>query len=114
MKKKKNTLHTARLNNNCPECFKDDGLELTFSETEQKRTLGRKETTFNDTLYCHSCKHTIYPVNWTPDIEKVYEYHKKQAVLTQPATGRQPLLYGLIVLGVLIFIAALFFLLKLF
>ena len=71
-------LHTARLTNNCPTCFANDGLEFTFSQKETNTKYYTKAAhTISETLYCHNCTTTIYPVNWTDDIERVYQYNKK-------------------------------------
>jgi hypothetical protein len=73
-------LHAARLKNNCPECFTNDGLEFSFSQEQTIRKLfTRASKDISEKLYCHTCKNTIYPVNWNDDIERVHEYHKKQA-----------------------------------
>ena len=72
-------LHTATLKNNCPECFANDGLEFTFSQKETVHKLYVKaEKDFEQKLYCNSCNNIIYPVNWDDDIERVYNYNKKQ------------------------------------
>lgn len=73
-------LHAARLKNNCPECFANDGLEFSFTQEQiTKKLFTRAEKNISEKLYCHSCENTIYPVNWNDDIERVHEYHKKQA-----------------------------------
>ena len=73
-------LHAARLKNNCPECFANDGLEFSFTQEQiTKKLFTRAEKNISEKLYCHSCENTIYPVNWNDDIERVYQYHKKQA-----------------------------------
>ena len=81
MNKTEHILHIARLNTNCPECFGKDGLEISFvQEEKQKRFYSKYNKKIIETLYCHTCKNVIYHVNWTDDIERVYEYHKKQVV----------------------------------
>jgi hypothetical protein len=73
------TLHTARLKNNCPECFANDGLEFSFTQEQTiQKLFTRAGKDISEKLYCHTCKNTIYPVNWNDNIERVYEYHKKQ------------------------------------
>ncbi len=72
-------LHTATLKNNCPECFANNGLQFTFSQKETVHKLYVKaESAIDENLYCNSCGNTIYPVNWDDDIERVYNYNKKQ------------------------------------
>ncbi|MEZ4795286.1 MAG: hypothetical protein R2773_07430 [Flavobacteriaceae bacterium] len=78
MKHKKYRLHTAKINNHCPECFSKEGLEFTFSQTKTDHPLYTKANKeIEEVLFCYHCQHTIYPINWTEDIERVYEYHKK-------------------------------------
>lgn len=72
------TIHTAKVTNNCPECYSTEGLELTFTQQEVQNKLFRyvrKEV--KDRLYCKKCDQTIYPVKWTEDIERVHEYNRK-------------------------------------
>lgn len=74
------TIYSAPLQCNCPQCFSTNGLELSFKQ-EWKDTLWRKHATsiVREELYCKLCTDTIYPVKWTDDIERVYEYHLKRA-----------------------------------
>lgn len=74
------------LNNNCPTCYSNDGLHLTCSqkiiETNFHKTI-TSEIKYN--LTCKTCKSTIYPVNWTDDIERVFNYHKKAFATLKPS-----------------------------
>ncbi|MGB5418531.1 hypothetical protein [Algibacter sp.] len=66
------------LKNNCPECFSKDGLRLTFRQ-KIKETKFYKSIT-SDISYemnCNNCNSIIYPVQWTDDIDLVFEYQKK-------------------------------------
>jgi hypothetical protein len=98
------TLHTARLKNNCPECFANNGLEFSFV---QEQTLQKLSTNackdISGTLYCHTCENTIYPVNWNNDIERVYEYHKKQVHPKKSGIRLTKLGYG-VLSGVLVLV----------
>jgi len=78
MKKQYITLKAVKLNNNCPECFSNEGLKLTF-EQEFLETKFYKSITNNTTqnLHCTNCDTAIYPVRWTDDIERIVDYHKK-------------------------------------
>jgi uncharacterized protein with PIN domain len=110
MKSTEHILHTAKLNNNCPECFANDGLEFSFVQEEMETKFYTKsQEAVNETLYCHGCKHIIYPVNWTDDIERVYEYHKKQAVPKDSRLRLKPISFGFIFLCVGIIAAVIYF-----
>jgi len=78
MKVKMITTKEVSLNNNCPECFSMEGLKLTFKqkfiETKFLKSLAQD---FSTQLNCNTCKTIIYPVNWTKDIDRVYEYQIK-------------------------------------
>ncbi|PKA82686.1 hypothetical protein ATE92_0822 [Ulvibacter sp. MAR_2010_11] len=90
-------LHRARLTNNCPECFATDGLEITFSQEEHDTKYYTKASpSIAETLYCHTCKTTIYPVSWTDDIERVYQYNKKLVVEKKAGIRLKMLTYILI------------------
>lgn len=103
MGEKTNILHTARLKNNCPTCFQTDGLEFTFSQTEKENAFVHKPNPkIEESLYCHNCRNNIYPVNWTEDIERVYDYNKKLAETNKQYLTIKPLVYILIVLAIVI------------
>ncbi|WP_347373352.1 hypothetical protein [Aequorivita sp. Q41] len=103
MKKKLLTLHTARLNNNCPTCFGTDGLEFTFVQEKTETLFFKKPAKQIDKkLYCHTCKNIIYPVNWTEDIERVYAYNKKIAETNKHYLKVKPLFYILIITALIV------------
>ncbi len=99
----KHLLHSAKINNNCPECFLTEGLEFSFSQTEKETQLYKKASEkIEEVLYCHNCKNVIYPVNWNDDIERVYSYHKKLARSIPHGYRLKSLAYLIIILDVLV------------
>ncbi len=111
MTNKTKTLHSARIKNNCPTCFGTDGLEFTFTQ-EEKETAFFKKPAINvdNTLYCHTCKNSIYPVNWTEDIERVFDYNKKIAETNKEYLKVKPLFYISIVVALVLVAAIVYFL----
>lgn len=78
------TLKEARLNNNCPECYSTDGLQLTFKQKFTENAFYK--AIINETsheMYCHNCNTSIFPVQWTDDIERVVAYQER-AVKPKP------------------------------
>jgi hypothetical protein len=78
MKKQYITLKTVKLNNNCPECYSNNGLKLSFEQEFVETNLYKSIT--NNTrhhLYCTTCNTAIYPVRWTDEIDRIVDYHKK-------------------------------------
>ncbi|MFD2822816.1 hypothetical protein ACFS5M_03985 [Lacinutrix iliipiscaria] len=72
------TIKEIKLNNNCPECYNTNGLQLTFKQKFKETTLYKSitdETT--QEIECKTCNTIIYPVMWTDDIERVFEYQRK-------------------------------------
>jgi hypothetical protein len=61
-------------------------------------------------LFCHTCEHTIYPVNWTEDIERVFDYNKKLAETNKMYLKVKPLFYIVIVLAIVMVAAVVYFL----
>jgi len=103
MSQKSNILHKALLKNNCPTCFGTDGLELTFIQGEKENAFFHKpDSTIGESLYCHNCKNPIYPVNWTEDIERVYNYHKKLSETKRQHLRIKPLFYILIIAAIIV------------
>lgn len=113
MKNRTYILHTAQLKNNCPICFGNDGLEFTFTQKEKENAFLKKpDSEIERILYCHNCKSTIYPVDWTEDIELVYAYNKKLAETKRHVVKVKPLLYFSIIFGVILVGAGVYFLLN--
>ncbi|MDX1463190.1 MAG: hypothetical protein R3359_09045 [Marinirhabdus sp.] len=108
------TIHTARLNNNCPTCYKKDGLEFTFTQEKTSTNFYEKAgKSVDSSLYCHSCNSAIFPVNWTEDIERVYEYHYKMAQPMSTSTKIKPLGYLLIIIPIALVAAVIYYFLVL-
>ncbi|SRR5690554_538602 len=94
MKNKTHSLHRARLKNNCPICFGTEGLEFTFTQDEKETVFFRKPASeINEVLFCNGCNNHIYPVNWTEDIERVFDYNKKIAEIHKHHLQIKPLFY---------------------
>ncbi len=72
------TLKEAALTNNCPECYSTDGMVLSFKQQRIKnKLLTKTKGTIIESINCSKCKTQIFPGQWTTDIERVYNYHKK-------------------------------------
>lgn len=93
------TVKEVSLKNNCPECYSTEGLTLTFKQKFKESRFYKSITAdIVEELVCSKCDTTIYPVSWTDDIERVYDYQKK-ALIPKPKTIK------LKRLGFIIFIA---------
>ena len=66
------------LKNNCPECFSKDGLRLAFRQKIKETKFHKSITSeISHEITCNTCNSIIYPVQWTDDIDRVFEYQKK-------------------------------------
>ncbi len=111
MSKTTHTLHSARLKNNCPTCFGTEGLEITFTQEEEETPFFKKPATqIDEKLYCHTCHNSIYPVNWTEDIERVFDYNKKIAETNKQYLKVKPLFYILTVVAIVLVAAVVYLL----
>lgn len=82
------TVKTVALKNNCPECYSNDGMLLTFKQRYIETTFYKKVTNeIKHVLSCKTCDSIIYPVQWDDHIERVFEYQKK--AFTPKPTSRQ-------------------------
>ena len=103
-------LHTAKLTNNCPECYGTDGLKFTFSQVLKENFLFKRPgKQIKEALVCHSCNTTIYPVNWTTDIERVHEYNRKLAEEQRLNTTIKPAFYLLILIDLVIVVGLIYY-----
>lgn len=105
MKEEFLTINKFSLNNNCPECYSQDGLLLVFKQKVKENKLYRAitpEITHN--INCKTCNTTIYPVQWTDDIERVFNYHQK-AITPKKTTTKYKRTFWLIIISVFILTA---------
>lgn len=109
---KYNYIHikTESLNNNCPECFSTEGLQLSFKQKFSETRFYKAIT--NDIIYelnCNICNTEIFPVRWTDTIEQVVNY-KKKTLNTKPKSFKLKRITWmlLIILDVLIVLGILF------
>ncbi|GGH36187.1 hypothetical protein IA57_06755 [Mangrovimonas yunxiaonensis] len=72
------TVKEAVLNNNCPECYNNNGLHLTFKqkfiETKWYKSITNETA---QEIECRVCHTVIYPARWTDDIDRVFNYHQR-------------------------------------
>lgn len=98
------TVKEVTINNNCPECFGQDGLQLLFKQEFIETSLYKKITqNVKHDINCKKCNTPIYPVMWTDDIERVFEYHKRGFVPKKTPAKLKGLSW--VIIGVLIAIA---------
>jgi len=96
-KEKLVVINKADITNNCPECFNQE-LELTFYQKHRYGKLFHKTTDdITQDITCKTCNSTIYPINWTEDIERVFEYYTKMTKPEKKSLKYTPLFYGLLV-----------------
>ncbi|WP_407556549.1 hypothetical protein [Winogradskyella sp. 4-2091] len=100
------TLKEARINNNCPECYSNDSLELIF---EQKLTETRfYKAITNETrseMRCLNCEVQIFPVMWTDGIEQVVDYHKRGLHTKPKSLKLKPISWAIITFVLVVLIA---------
>jgi len=108
MSEKLITIKEVALNNNCPECYNNNGLHLKFKQKFIETRFYKSVT--SDITYeiaCKTCNTIIYPVRWKKDIEGVFEYHQKAFVPKKTAFKLKRLSWILIIIVVLIIIVGL-------
>lgn len=72
------TLKEARLSNNCPECYSNDGLEITFKQKFIENAFYKAiSADMINEMYCYNCNTPIFPIQWTNDIESVVAYQNR-------------------------------------
>lgn len=71
------SIREAELTNNCPECFNQDMLLTFFQKHLYNRFYHRVTAEVSYQIKCRKCESVIYPVKWTEDIERIFEYFQK-------------------------------------
>jgi DNA-directed RNA polymerase subunit M/transcription elongation factor TFIIS len=98
------TIKEVPLKNNCPECYNNEGLQLTFKQRFIETSFYRQITNeIEHVIFCNTCDSTIYPVQWDEHIERVVAYQKK-AFIPKPTSRKlkKPAYIILAVLGLII------------
>lgn len=104
-------IKNVALKNNCPECFSKDGLRLIFRQKTIETKFYKSITSeISHEITCKTCDSIIYPVQWTDDIERVFEYQKKTFTPKQTSTYIKNTLW-IIIVSSLVIIALVLFLL---
>ncbi len=99
-------LKEIALQNNCPECYSQEGLRLRFYQRFANSALVKRLTNeVSNTIVCEKCNTTIYPVQWTEDIERVHAYYTKLVKGRKASFKLTKLAYMLILLLVLALVA---------
>jgi uncharacterized protein with PIN domain len=107
---KTHVIHNAKVNNNCPECYSTNGLQFTFTQEEVENKLYRYiKKDVNEKLECQNCNQIIYPVKWTADIERVYNYNKKLVKPLGAGFKLMPLGWILVITDALILLALIYY-----
>ena len=79
------TVKEVALNNNCPECYSTEGLQLTFKQKFVETAFYRAiSNDIKHSMICSNCHTEIFPVRWTEGLERVYEYQER-ALVPKPA-----------------------------
>jgi hypothetical protein len=106
-------LYTTKLNNNCPECYDNTGLELSFFQSEKENMLYTQASgEITSEMQCHTCGTMVFPVRWDKDIERVFDYHKKRVNAKPSKIHLKPLAYGLIATDLLLLAFLLYYFLS--
>ncbi|MEO9891450.1 hypothetical protein [Aurantibacter sp.] len=84
------------ITNNCPQCFNQD-MKLTFYQKHRYSKLFHKVTNeITHQVQCKTCDSFIYPIDWTPDIERIFDYKRKMVTPEKASVKYTGLFYGLI------------------
>lgn len=107
MEEKYFTLREVELNNNCPECYSRDGLQLTFKQRFIENFFYKAiSTETSHSLFCKVCKTAIFPARWTDDLERVFEYQQRASPPKSASFKLKPVSWILIVATAVLLIAA--------
>ncbi|MFX0556359.1 hypothetical protein ACOCEA_06150 [Maribacter sp. CXY002] len=103
-KEKLNLIKEADLNNNCPECFNQD-LKLSFYQKHTYGTFFHKTTDeITNQIVCRKCSSMIYPVKWTDDIERMFNYYQK-TVVPDKKSSKPTLFFYILMLVITVLVA---------
>nr|WP_298996802.1 hypothetical protein [uncultured Allomuricauda sp.] len=88
----------ADITNNCPECYNQE-LKITFYQKHTHNPFFHRTTDeVTHEIKCKKCYSVIYPVNWTTDIERVFDYYNKLVKPDKPSVRFTTLFFILLIL----------------
>jgi len=92
----------ANITNNCPVCFNQD-MKITFYQKHTySRLIHRTTNEISHKIQCRKCHSIIYPVNWTDDIEKTFDYYQKMAIPEKASIRFTLWFYGILLLLIIL------------
>jgi DNA-directed RNA polymerase subunit M/transcription elongation factor TFIIS len=86
----------AILKNNCPECFNQELKVVFYQKHLISRFYNKTTNQVSQEIHCTKCGSLIYPVKWTEDIERSFEYFQKMTTPEPKSLRLTNLAYGLI------------------
>ncbi len=99
------TLKEVRLNNNCPECYSNNGLVLTFKQRFVENAFYKAiSNDLINEMHCTVCDTPIFPVRWTNEIEQVVNYQYRAASPRPKSIKLKQLAWILIIIDFLLLI----------
>lgn len=111
-KEKQIVIKEAEITNNCPECYNQE-LKLTFFQKHAYNAFFHRTTSeVTHEITCKKCESKIYPVNWTPDIERVFEYFNKLVNPDKPSIRFTTLFFVLLMILIAVITAGAYFYLE--
>ena len=103
MKAKYFTVKEVPLSNHCPECYSTQGLHLTFKQKFLETPFYKAiSNDLKHHMACTNCNTEIFPVRWTEDIERVFEYHQRALVPKSATFKLTTLTFVLLVLMIIL------------
>ena len=97
------TIKEVSLNNHCPICYSKEGLWVTFKQKTVENSFYKSVTSeINHDMVCKNCNSIIYPINWTEDMERVFDYQIKAVTPRKSSTHLKKASWLAILSGVLI------------
>jgi len=91
----------ASLTNNCPECFNQDMTLSFYQKHLLSKFYNRTTSEISHAITCNKCNSKVYPVLWTEDIERSFEYFQKM-VSPEPTSLKFTKFFYLILVSVVI------------
>lgn len=101
------TVKEVDLNNHCPECYSTEGLHLTFKQKFVETLFYRAiSNDLQHHMVCNTCNTEIFPVRWTKEIERVFEYQQR-AFVPKSATFKLKRITWILLISLVILVVVL-------
>ncbi|PCE62758.1 hypothetical protein [Sediminicola luteus] len=95
-------IREGSITNNCPECYNQELRVRFFQKQSQNLFFHSISKSTHYSMDCLKCGSQLYPVSWTDDIERSFNYYQKTVVAQKAKVKPRTAFYVLVLVLLLL------------